>query len=107
MRLAKDGNDKELAQQIRELETEQGWWEGAIQAVYSLQCDHLALDSEEPPCCIRADEIDAIISRGPSAENRSYDSARLLKKMLAAGVSKFDPQPIDSLAAVQQKRKRK
>ncbi len=63
---------------------------------------------QSPPCHIDADEIDAILARGPpSPQNmeadKKYGGALLLRRMLAAGLSAYDPTPLESLAAAKWK----
>ena len=91
---------------VREYLKENDWWGAASQACYHRQIDHLQLDAESPPCWIDENEIDQIIARGPGNHNNDYSGALLLQKMLALGVSKWQPQPIDAVAAAQHKRKR-
>src|SRR3954454_2468322 len=88
--------DRDRAEQVRDKLKTDGWLEAAEFCAYVRQCEHLSLSPwEDPPCFIDEDKIDAILERGSGG-------ARLLKKMLAAGLSQFDPTPIDSLAAAKQ-----
>lgn len=102
--LDENGDDASTA---RATLTEGDWWMGGNQAVYVLQCEHLHLEPWlSPPCWIDEDEIDAIIARGPRLNNFEYGGARLLKKMIAANVSKFHPAPLDAIAAADRRKKR-
>src|SRR4051812_25463897 len=93
--------DQGRVEQIRSMLTDRSWQEVAEFCSYHRQGQHLSLQPwEDPPMCIDPDEIDAIIARGPNASNQ-YGGARLLKKMLAAGLSPFDPSPLNSLATKQ------
>jgi hypothetical protein len=93
------GGDQGRVQQVRRLLAEDGWHSAAEFCACVRQREHLQLAPwEEPPVHIPPDEIDAIIARGPLANNQ-FGGAKLLKKMLAHHVSIFDPTPIDTLAA--------
>lgn len=92
---------------VRAYLKEGDWWEAASQASYNRQMDHLELDPwESPPCWIDEDEIDDIIARGPGIDCKNYNGALLLRKMIAAGIAKYHPQPITALASAKTKRKR-
>ncbi len=74
------------ATQIAEKLAEEPWEDVAEFCVYSCQVDALNLKPwQEPPC--RVDVSD----ENPAAE--------LLKRMLAAGVSQFHPDPLATIAA--------
>jgi hypothetical protein len=91
------GKDQDRVAQLRAMLAE-SWWEAASFASYSKQIDHLQLAPwEDPPSAIDVDQLDAIIARGPNANNQ-YGGARLLKKMLAANVNPYHPSPISALA---------
>ena len=95
-------NDRTVRAQLRD-ELKSSWWEAARFAAHHCQYHHLALRTwEEPPCDVDPDEIDRIIARGPASN--AFGGARLLKRMLAAGLSRFDPTPIESLEAVKRGR---
>jgi hypothetical protein len=34
---------------------------------------------------------------GPDPDNRKYGAAKLLKRMLALGISEYDPTPLESI----------
>jgi hypothetical protein len=42
---------------------------------------------QEPPCCV-----------SPEGPERDHAAQRLLRKMLAAGVSRYDPDPVAAIA---------
>ena len=50
------------------------------------------------PMYIEPDEIEAIIARGPD-RNGEYQAAKILRKLLRAGLSCFEPEPLKALAA--------
>jgi hypothetical protein len=55
-----------------------------------------------PPCWINEAEIDAIIARGDDPHGR-FVAAKLLKRMLEVGVSKYDPDPMRAIEAATKK----
>ncbi len=92
-------DDDGRAQQVRDIQLECGWWSAASFCAYVRQSEHLSLlPWEGAPCHIDPDEVDAIIAKGP-LNNNAFGAAKLLKKMLKSGVSRWDPSPIDALAA--------
>ena len=94
-----DHDDDGRPQQVRAIQLESGWYAAAIFCSGIRQSDHLSLSPwESTPSDLDPDEIDAIIARG-APHNHEYGAAVLLKKMLKAGVSRFDPSPIDAIAA--------
>jgi hypothetical protein len=93
------GENDDIAGTVRQYLADDEWWEGGTLAVYHRQMYHLQLDTwQYPPCWINENEINEIISRGPSPDNNKFGGAKLLKKMIAAGISQFHPKPIDALA---------
>jgi hypothetical protein len=56
---------------------------------------------QSTPSEIDPDEIEATLARGP-LDHRDYGAAKLLSRMLAAGISQYDPAP---LTAIQRARK--
>jgi hypothetical protein len=68
----------------------EGWVRGAEFAAYSVQCEILHLKVwQEPPCVCSEDDPD----------ERDKDGQRLLQRMLAAGLSRYEPDPLAALAA--------
>jgi hypothetical protein len=51
-----------------------------------------------------ARKIDAIIARGDDGTLGDYAAAKLLRRMLAANVSQFHPDPLAALAAAESKK---
>jgi hypothetical protein len=58
------------------------------------------------PADIDPADIEAIISKGDDGRNGRFQAARLLRKMLKAGLSRFEPMPIEALAAAKARRQR-
>ena len=71
---------------------------------YHRQADALHIKPwESTPCWVDPDQIDAILQRGP--DSREFGAAKLLKKMLAVGLSPYDPEPLESIERAKQNRK--
>ncbi|MGJ5088506.1 hypothetical protein ACQR06_23475 [Bradyrhizobium sp. HKCCYLRH1065] len=86
--------DHEQHSQIAAKLTEQAWIDVARFAAYSEQIDSLNLKPwQAPPSQI--DDPDAIVANG--ATHPDYKAAKLLKRMLAWGVSKFAPDPVHAI----------
>jgi hypothetical protein len=51
-----------------------------------------------PPCAVAIENID-----GPDNGNGARDAAELLKKLLDAGLSRFEPKPLQALAEAERK----
>jgi hypothetical protein len=47
---------------------------------------------------IEPDDIQAILARGPD-RNGEYQAAKILRKLLRAGLSRYEPRPLEALAA--------
>ena len=75
-------------------------------AAYGCQMDSLHLKLwQPPPCWINTPQ--AVLAVGDDGIMGNYAAARLLQKMLAADLSKYEPDPLNALfdAAAQRKRK--
>ena len=78
---------------------EQPWLEAAVDAARLCQENALALKPWQcwPPCAVAPNDTDA-----PGLAHRGIrTSARLLRRMLAANVSRFEPDPLNALARVE------
>jgi hypothetical protein len=51
------------------------------------------------PMYIEPSDIETIIAQGPDRRGK-YQAARMLRKMLRAGLSRYEPQPIEALKAL-------
>lgn len=77
-------------------------------AVYCAEhCQEISLHLEPweylPPCAVEVNEVDA-----PGFEHQGVTkSAALLRRMLAAGVSRFDPDPLAAIEAAEPGRRRR
>ena len=73
------------------------WQDTAKLCAYLWQSKNLRLEIQEfPPCWL----LDADDTAGP-AFKRKPEAARLLKRLLAAGLSQYEPDPIRALAAAE------
>jgi hypothetical protein len=85
----------ERKRQIEDMLTTRPWLETAKFAAYSLQCSSLALKPwETAPLDAEPDDRDS-----PGNEARRIGSAaRLVRRLLAAGLSRYEVDPLGALA---------
>jgi hypothetical protein len=77
----------------------EGFKEAGRFADYSAQVRSLRLPPwAYPPCWISLDEIDALIAAGDDPHGK-HIAAKLLKRMLALGISKYHPDPMAAIEA--------
>jgi hypothetical protein len=94
MRASKNPNVRE---QIEAKLADEPWRDVAEFAAYSCQCDALRLRPwQSPPAWI--DPV-ASINGGNDGVLGDYAAAKLLRRMLDLGVSKFEPDPLGALKA--------
>jgi hypothetical protein len=76
------------------------WWDVATFAAYSCQMDALRLKPwQKPPCWI--DDVEGTLAGGNKDDiHGCYAAAVLLKRLLAAGLSMYEPDPLGALKAV-------
>jgi hypothetical protein len=80
---------------------ERTWWDTASFCSYVAQGNALNLPPwQSPPCWTDPDQVDAIIARGDDGVMGDYAAAILLKRMLQAGLSQYEPDPIAALERV-------
>jgi hypothetical protein len=89
--------DRARAEQLKSMLADRDWDEVAEFAAYVCQTHALGLKPWEQPPCV-ADED------GP--DERDKEAQRLLRQMLTAGVSRYDPDPLAALTKAVEKRKR-
>jgi hypothetical protein len=95
----------ERREQLDRLLAEDGFDAAADLAVYHCQRELIRPRLWQPtPADIDPAEIEAIIARGDDGKAGRFVAAKLLRKMLRAGLSRFEPQPIEALAAVKTRR---
>ena len=87
------------AEQIADKLKDEPWETVAEFCAYHCQMDSLNLKPWEiPPCEINnPDDPDDL----PRPYAGRYEAAKLLKRMLAAGVSKYHPDPLAAIAAAE------
>ena len=85
------------AEQLQAKLEDEEWREVAEFAAYSCQIDALSLKPWQDPPCI-ADEDDP--------DERDKKAQHLLRKMLAAGVSRYNPDPLKALAGAKRRSSR-
>jgi hypothetical protein len=98
------GRGRAEAERIDQEIAERGFMSAGRSATYRCQYDALRLKPwQSPPCWIDRNEIDAIIARGDDGVLGDYAAAKLLRRMLAANVSQFHPDPERALREVAKK----
>jgi hypothetical protein len=78
------GREKQIKAKLRD----DGWQSTAEFAAAHCQCEALNLEPWQMPPC-----------RGDSAHHPDPAAKKLLEQMLAAGVSRFDPDPLAAIEA--------
>ena len=80
---------------------QQDWWDIETFASYSCQMDALNLPPwQQPPCWINPNEIENILAVGGKDDiGGTFAAATLLKRLLAAGLSQYEPEPLKALKA--------
>jgi hypothetical protein len=80
--------DPDRAGQLQKMLAEQPWQDVAAFAAHCVQTRSLHLRPwQVPPCSANEDATDA----------RDTDAQRLLRKMLRAGLSRYEPDPIRAM----------
>jgi hypothetical protein len=88
--------DPERAEQLRSMLGDEPWDEVAEFASHCCQYYALSLRPwQSPPSSVDEDDPD----------ERDKDAQQLLRKMLAAGVSRYDPDPLQALRGRRRRRK--
>jgi hypothetical protein len=84
------------AVQIENMLRRDPWEQVARFAAYCRQCDSLRLmPHQSPPCWI--DDMEATLAAGDDGILGKYAAAVLLKRMLDANISIYEPDPIAAL----------
>jgi len=82
------------------------WFNVATFAAQCCQRDALRPKLWQPTPCRIAD-VEATLARGNDGINGAYAAAKLLKRMLAAGLSRYEPEPLKALAEAAQARRQR
>ena len=85
-------DDPQRRDQIARMLQEDGWLEAASFAAYHRQREVLDLKPWESPPCYG--------DTGHGHDGHA-DAAKLLKRLVAAGLSKFEPDPLSALAKIE------
>jgi hypothetical protein len=90
------------AERINEKLAQEGLEKAGRDAAYACQYATLRLRPWDwTPSWVEPSQIDAIIARGKdntAPQQGDYNAAVLLRKMLAAGISRWEPDPMEALA---------
>ena len=82
----------------------EGWQWAAETAAYQCQDKALKLRPwQPPPCWIR--DPDGDLAAGDDGIGGRYAAAKLTRRLLQAGLSRFEPDPVDALEAVESARR--
>jgi hypothetical protein len=93
--------DRATRQQIEAKLESEPWFEVGKFAAYGCQCNALHLKPwQPPPCWAELDDQDG--ADGPIFGRRA--AAELLRRLLTAGLSRYEPDPINALARVEAER---
>src|SRR5262249_1328144 len=90
-------SDPEEREVIDRLMEKEGWFIAAQQAVYHCQRE-LIRPRLWQPTPADMDDIEGTLAKGEDGLNGGYRAALLLKRMLAAGLSRYEPRPVEALA---------
>jgi hypothetical protein len=89
--------------QVERMLKEQGWFTAADFCVYCCQSELIRPRLWQPiPADI--DDIEGTLAKGDDGLGGGYRAALLLKRMLAAGLSRYEPDPVRALEAKRRQR---
>jgi hypothetical protein len=88
-------NDPGRVEQVKSMLAENGWWSTASFCASHRQSIALGLKPWQTPPC-DADESDV-------ANQHEHAAAKLLRRMISHGVSRYDPDPITAIEATRTK----
>jgi hypothetical protein len=87
------------AEQVAHLLKTESWFSVADHCACGLQRRSLKIKMwQSPPAEIDPGAIETIIARGDDNLGGDYAAAKLLRRMLKAGLSRYEPDPIRALA---------
>jgi hypothetical protein len=94
--------DRGRREQVERMLEEDGWFRAADFCVYCCQMELVRPRLWQPiPSDIT--DIEGTLAKGDDGLGGSYRAALLLKRMLAAGLSRYEPDPIRALAAAKER----
>ena len=92
-------------EQVDHLMKHEGWFTAADFCCYCCQSELIRPRLWQPtPRDIT--DIEGTLAKGDDGLGGSYRAALLLKRMLAAGLSRYEPRPVEALAAAKEARQR-
>jgi hypothetical protein len=75
-----------------------GWFIAAVQACYHCQRELIRPRLWQPtPADIDPTDIEGALAKGDDGLGGGYRAALLLKRMLRAGLSRYEPRPVEAL----------
>jgi hypothetical protein len=103
--IARNSREPGEREMLDRLEKEEGWLVAAEQAVYHCQLELIRPRLWQPmPHDIDPADIETIIARGDDGVNGNFRAAKLLKKMLKAGLSRYEPDVVGALERAEARR---
>jgi len=106
LELTRDCSEPGRREQVDDMIKEQGRFAAALFCVYSCQFDSIRPKLWQPvPSDI--DDIEGTLAKGDDGKAGRYVAAKLLKRMLRAGLSRYEPRPIEALAQAAAARRRR
>jgi hypothetical protein len=95
LKMARAESDLERERFDREV-AERGWQHAAETAAYHCQDTALRLKPwQPPPCWIR--DLEGDLAAGDDGVSGRYAAAKLTQRLLQAGLSRFEPDPLGAL----------
>jgi hypothetical protein len=86
-------------EQVDHLMKHEGWFTAADFCCYCCQSELIRPRLWQPiPADIDPADIETILARGDDGLGGEYAAARVLKRMLRAGLSRYEPEPLKALA---------
>jgi hypothetical protein len=102
LEMARAGSEEER-EHIDRVLAEDGWQRAAETAAYHCQDARLHLKPwQPPPCWIR--NLAGNLAAGDDGVGGRYAAAKLVQRLLARGLSRFEPDPLGALEAAEGKR---
>jgi hypothetical protein len=89
-------------EQVERMIEERGWFAAASFCVYCCQMELVRPRLWQPtPADIT--DVEGTLAKGDDGLGGDYRAALLLKRMLAAGLSRYEPRPVEALAAAKRR----
>ena len=103
IQLTRNSGESGRREQIDHFLATRRWFDVALFCVYSCQFDAISPRLWQPvPSDI--DDIEATLAARDDGTRGRFAAAKLLKKMLAAGLSRYEPDPLKALAEAKTRR---